>query len=146
MPEVAFHTALADKGAYACRLVRKAWHRQRQVVVCGAFERLQRLDQQLWTFEHAEFIPHLLLRRGAAPAPVLRRTPIWLAEAPTDAPARDVLVNLGPGWPEAYAEFERVIELVGDDADEIAAGRERWRRYRAAGALPVSARAASGSP
>lgn len=143
MAEVAFHTGVADKDGYACRLVRKAWRQGRQVVVTGSAGQLQQLDQLLWTFEQAEFLPHVRLRRGESPPPALRRTPIWLAEACADAPARDVLVNLGPEWPDAFGDFERVIEIVGDAAEDVSQGRERWRRYRAAGANPAQAAGAS---
>ena len=147
MPEVAFHTGVADKPGYACRLVRKAWRQGRQVVVTGSAEQLQRLDVLLWTFEQAEFLPHVRLRRGERPAAALQRTPVWLAEAEADAPPRDVLVNLGPELPAAFAAFARVIEVVGDAVDDVAAGRSRWRGYRAAGATPVQAGApAPGSP
>ncbi len=143
LPEIAFHTGIADKAGYACRLLRKAWRQQRQAVVTGSGEQLQRLDALLWTFEQAEFVPHLRLRRGAAPPAAMLRTPIWLADAADDAPTRDVLVNLGPDWPESFAGFARVIEIVGDDPADVSAGRERWRRYRAAGAEPAQAVAAA---
>jgi len=145
MPEVAFHTGIADKAGYACRLLRKAWRQGRQVVVTGSAEQLQRLDLLLWTFEQAEFVPHWRLRRQEQPPAAMRRTPIWIADAPDDAPVRDVLVNLGPDWPAASAGFARVIEIVGDDADDAAQGRERWRRYRAAGFAPVLAAASDAS-
>ena len=137
MPEVAFHTGVADKPGYTCRLLRKAWRQGAQVVVTGSGEQLQRLDLLLWTFEQAEFVPHLRLRRSEQAAAAMRRTPIWIADAPGDAPPRDVLVNLGPDWPAGFEEFSRVIEVVGDDAQDAAQGRQRWRQYRAAGAAPV---------
>ncbi len=141
MPEVSFHTGVADKAGYTCRLLRKAWRQGRQMVVTGSDEQLQRLDALLWTFEQAEFVPHLRLRRGATPPAQMRRTPIWLADMPEDAPTRDVLVNLGPDWPEGFAGFARVIEVVGDDPADVSEGRRRWRQYRAAGAEPAAASA-----
>lgn len=147
MPEVAFHTGIADKSGYVCRLLRKAYRQGRQVVVTGEPGELDRLDQLLWTFEPTEFVPHLRLRAADATAALLQRTPIWISDQPAQAAPRDVLVNLGPDWPQGHADFARVIEVVGEDAADIASGRERWRRYRAAGTEPVHARApASGSP
>ena len=46
MPEVAFHTGVADKPGYTCRLLRKAWRQGAQVVVTGSGEQLQRLYYQ----------------------------------------------------------------------------------------------------
>ncbi|MEK8052222.1 DNA polymerase III subunit chi [Ideonella sp. DXS22W] len=131
-----FHTGVADKLGYACRLLRKALRAGKQVVVTGQPAELQRLDQLLWTFEPGEFIPHARLRAGQAIAPVLARTPLWLADQAADAGVRDVLVNLGPQALPDTAAWPRVIEIVADGPDEVAAGRERWRQYKAAGLSP----------
>lgn len=138
MSAVDFHTGLADKLPYACRLLRKAWRAGRRVVVTGDPQQLARLDQLLWTFDPGEFIPHARLRAGEQPAPHLQRTPLWLAEQPADAGACDVLVNLGPGVLGDDPLPARTIELVTADADEVAAGRQRWRRHVAAGRQPVN--------
>lgn len=136
MSSIDFHAGLADKLAYACRLVRKAWRSGHQVVVTGPPAELSRLDQLLWTFEPGEFIPHARLRAGEAAPARLARTPVWLAERPADAARHDVLVNLGPGAAADGSGFSRVIELVGADEADAAAGRQRWRQYRAAGLEP----------
>lgn len=133
-----FHTGLDDKGLYACRLLRKALRTGGRIVVTGDAQALARLDQQLWTFEPGEFIPHARLRAGQALPARLARTPIWLADDPADAGACDVLVNLGPA-PLALPELpERVIELVTTEPADAQAGRQRWRAYLAAGLQPVN--------
>lgn len=134
--EIDFHTGVADKLGYACRLLRKAWRSGAQLVVTGHPAALNRLDQLLWTFDPGEFIPHARLRAGQAVTPALARTPIWLADAPADVGPRDVLVNLGPAALSDEGGCPRVIEIVADEPDEIDAGRERWRRYKAAGLTP----------
>ena len=136
MTSVDFHAGLADKLAYACRLVRKAWRGGHAVVVTGEPADLGRLDQLLWVFVPGEFIPHARLRAGAAVVPRLARTPVWLTDRPADAVPRDVLVNLGPEPVPDGAAFARVIELVGRDEADAAAGRQRWRQHRAAGLEP----------
>ena len=136
--QVDFHTGLADKLPYACRLLRKACRAGRRVVVTGEARQLAVLDQLLWTFDPGEFIPHARLRAGEQPAPRLLRTPLWLAEQPADAGACDVLVNLGPGLLDDAALPSRTIELVASGADEVAAGRQRWRQHLSAGRKPVN--------
>ncbi|HTJ95450.1 MAG TPA: DNA polymerase III subunit chi, partial [Pararobbsia sp.] len=32
--------------------------------------------------------------------------------------------------PPGFASFERLLEIVGNEADELQAGRERYRFYR----------------
>jgi DNA polymerase-3 subunit chi len=39
-------------------------------------------------------------------------------------------MNLGHALPASFASFERLLELVGTDAEELQAGRERYRFYR----------------
>lgn len=137
MPEVDFHTGLSDLPGYACRLMRKAWRQGRQIVATGPPLLLQQLDGQLWTFDPDDFVPHLRLRRDEPIAAAQRRTPIWLAELAEQAPSRDVLVNLGPDLAPAFAEFARVVELVGALPDAVEDGRRRWRQYLAAGITPT---------
>jgi DNA polymerase III subunit chi len=146
--DVAFHTGLADKAAYACRLLRKAWRQGARVVVTGAPEALNRLDVQLWTFEQDEFLPHARQRAGQARDALLdARTPIWLADRVDDSHGADqqVLVNLGPALAPGFERFARVIELVGSDDDDVQAGRQRWREYVAAGCKPKKHEAAAGA-
>ncbi len=138
MSAVDFHTGVADKLGYACRLLRKAWRGGNKVVVAGAPELLTRLDVLLWTFEPGEFVPHARLRVGEPISALLARTPIWLADTPTDAAPRDVLVNLGPGGVPGFEQFARVIEIVAEPADDVASGRQRWRQYLAAGHKPTN--------
>jgi DNA polymerase-3 subunit chi len=133
MTEVAFHTGVADKLGYACRLLRKAWRQGARAVVTGDPAALTRLDQLLWTFDPGEFIPHARLRAGQAPDPVLSPTPIWLAEDAAGAPEAPVLVNLGPQGAAGFERFARMIELVSADEAERQAARGRWRQYEAAG-------------
>jgi DNA polymerase-3 subunit chi len=142
---VEFHTGVAEPVAFACRLLRKAYRAGARVWVTAPAERLAALDAALWTFEAQEFLPHV---RVPGPAAGLApRTPIWLstAAAPEAAapPAPPVLVNLGAAPPADAEAFERVIEIVSDDAQERAEGRQRWRHYEGWGVKPVHHQAAA---
>jgi DNA polymerase-3 subunit chi len=131
--DVAFHTGVADKLAHGCRLLRKAYRQGAKVVVTGDPTLLARLDQALWTFEPLEFLPHARVRAGEIAPARLAPTPIWLAEPGATAPHREVLVNLGPDMADGFESFARVIEIVGVEEGDRAAGRRRWRAYEAAG-------------
>ena len=142
MTAVDFHTGVADKLGYACRLLRKAWRAGNRVLVTGAPEPLARLDKLLWTFDVGDFIPHLRLRAGEPLPGPLARSPIWLLDEGVALPAQagdfTVRVNLGPALVDDVAAFARVIELVGEAADDVASGRQRWRHCLAAGLKPVN--------
>lgn len=123
---VAFHTGVADPVPFACRLLRKAWRQGARVLVTAPPPLLAALDTALWTFDAQEFVPHVRL---PAPPAVAARSPIWLCggEPPDDAPR--LRVNIGAEPPATPGEVDRVIEIVGEAADERQGGRQRWRHY-----------------
>ena len=139
-PRVEFHTGVADDIGFACRLLRKAYGQGARVLVRAPRERLGRLDRELWTFVEREFLPHLRFAAPGPRPPQAARTPVWLVdgEVPGDMPgAPAVLVNLGAAIVPDLGAFERIIEIVGNEPDDQAGGRERWRAYKAAGLEPV---------
>ena len=134
MTEVEFHTGVADPVAYACRLLRKALRQGSRVQVTAAPDVLLALDRGLWTFEPGDFVPHV--RMPGAPANLARRSPLWLCLTAQQVDAPEILVNLGAAVPLTVTTLRRVIELVSDASDDVAAGRQRWRQYQALG-LPL---------
>ena len=132
MTEVVFHFNVADKLAYACRLLRKAYARGVRVWVTAEEPALAKLDQLLWTFTALEFVPHC--RENAKPL-TRSSTPIFLATSvPDDAQVADqVLVNLGALVPQGFERFARCIEVVGSAPDDRAVARQRWKHYESQG-------------
>lgn len=130
MTEVAFHFNLADKLAYSCRLLRKMSGRGARAVVLSDAEVMARLDQMLWTFSAADFLPHC---RGDAAADLLASSPVVLAEKLSGlGPALDpssIVVNLSSQVPAGFEKYERLIELVGQDDVDRAGARQRWKFY-----------------
>jgi DNA polymerase-3 subunit chi len=125
MTRIDFHTNVGDSIAYACRLVRKAYLSGEPIIVLAEPARLAAFDEQLWTFSPLDFVPHCM-----AGSPLAKDTPVVLAANLDDAPHHRILINLGQSVPVQFARFERLIEVVGDDEDELAAGRQRFRFYR----------------
>jgi DNA polymerase III subunit chi len=132
--EVAFHFNAADKVGYACRLLRKVWGRGRRVVVVGDPDSIGALDDALWTFSAADFLPHCVA--GAAPPRVLARSPLVLAPDTRSAPHHDVLVNLTHDVPDAFEGFDRLIEIVSTEEEDRMLARRRWMHYKHRG-LPL---------
>jgi DNA polymerase III subunit chi len=133
MTAVAFHFNVSDRRAYTCRLLRKAYRAGARVVVTGESVQLAELDRLLWTFEALEFIPHW---RGAsvdALPPRLQATPVLLATEHSARFGHDVLVNLGREVPQVYTQYQRVIEVVGQDTLDRDGARVRWRQYSTEG-------------
>ncbi len=133
MTQVDFHVNVADKLAYACRLVRKVHQAGHRVVVhCEDDESLDRFDRALWSLAPLEFIPHV-----RASDPVAARTPVLLASGGTEFAHYDVMVNLGSTPPACFTRFERLLEVVSAQDDDRQAGRVRYRHYKDRG-YPLS--------
>jgi DNA polymerase III subunit chi len=113
LTEVEFHTGVADRIGFTCRLLRKACRQGARVLVTAPEATLRELDRALWTFEEREFVPHVRM--------------------PGAATGMAVVVNLGAEAPSDVGGVQRLIEVVSDDSDDAARGRERWRAYKAAG-------------
>jgi DNA polymerase III subunit chi len=125
MTRIDFHTNVGDSLLYACRLTRKAYLAGQPVVVLAEPPRLSAFDERLWTFSPLDFVPHCMGDSALA-----ARTPVVLASDLEHAPHHQVLLNLGAAVPPQFARFERLVEIVGNDPDELVAGRERYRFYR----------------
>lgn len=137
MNTVEFHHGMADKLAYACRLVRKAYRHGAQVVVLGEATALKALDRQLWVFDEQEFLPHVLTTAEQDVPLHLQDSPVWLMshQAQSDAPPKvgGVLVNMGPDMPAHPQRYARLFEIVSTEPHDRLQGRQRWKRYEALG-------------
>lgn len=129
MTHIDFHSNVADKLNYVCRLVRKARAADSKIVLRTTRQDLAALDAALWTFSGADFLPHV--QAGDALA---LQTPVILTDDDTvELPHHQVLINLSNTPPANFTRFERLIEIVGADDADSQAGRERYRFYKGQG-------------
>jgi DNA polymerase-3 subunit chi len=125
MTRIDFHSNVGNALLYACRLARKAYHAGQPIVVLAEPSRLRAFDAMLWTFSALDFVPHCM-----ADSALAAQTPVVLAADADLAPHHQVLLNLGAQVPAQFARFERLLEVVGNAQEELAAGRDRYRFYR----------------
>jgi len=140
LAKVDFHSQVGDKLSYTCRLARKifsvapALQPIKHVVIVGPDMMLKALDLQLWTFSAEEFIPHAWCDEECAVF-----TPFLLASEFDEKifshlPHQDVLINLGQTFLTPIEvitkRFDRIIEVVSLEEQDLLAGRERYKRYR----------------
>jgi len=102
----------------------------RVVVQAGSDERIDALDAHLWTYRDDGFLPHGTYRDAeAAMQPVLLTAN---DDNPNGASVR-FLID-GAALPADAASYQRIVLLFdGDDADAVAAARERWSDAKANG-------------
>lgn len=130
MTSIDFHTNIADKLNYACRLARKAVaaHSRIAILPANAAE-LSALDAALWTFSENDFLPHV-----RSDHPLAAQTPIILLQDDrTECPHHQILINLSRTIPLQFASFERLLEIISTNETDASSARERFRHYRQRG-------------
>lgn len=143
MARIDFHSNVADKLEYACRLTRKIWSATpegepvRNIVMVVERADLQKLNELLWTFSNTDFLPHCFIEDEAATETPIVLTDDFDSPALNNIPHADVMIHLGMRMPKnvpALVErFPRIVEVVTVNEAERLAGRERYRAYRELG-------------
>jgi DNA polymerase-3 subunit chi len=121
--------ARSNRYQFACQLAEKVYKLGRRIYInAGSADEIRHLDRLLWTFRDGSFIPHGVLKE-ADPA----LTPVLLGSGHDPDGEDDVLINLAPTPPNFFSRFDRLAEIVDQDPQILAAGRERYRFYRERG-------------
>jgi DNA polymerase-3 subunit chi len=111
----------------AARLADKAFAQGHRIYINAVDKpQAQALDEILWTFRQASFLPHAL--SGEAQAD---RIAIGWGQDPGDH--NDLLINLQLDIPPFFSRFQRVAEVVTQDEDSLAALRKSWVFYKERG-------------
>jgi len=136
MPEIWFYHLQRQKLEDVLPLLlEKCLDRKWRVTVqASSEERLEALDQHLWTYQDASFLAHGRTRDGDE-----ERQPIFLTTGPENLNQSRVrcLIERASSLPlfEAGADdYERLILLFdGNDDEELAFARNEWKQLKAAG-------------
>ncbi len=125
MTKVDFYTGSEDKLRTACQLSHKAMQNGLRVLLhVPDDDTAAKLDQLLWHFPPTAFMPHCRSNEAeAATMPVV----IGRDEAFSHS---ELLISLHDTCLPFFSRFERVIEIVSQDADDAKLGRERYGFYR----------------
>lgn len=128
-----FHSNIADKTNYICRLVRKARSANCEIVIFDQNQAyLKELDDALWTFSGVDFLPHVFASDALA-----SQTPIILCgDQSEQLPHFDILINLHHDVLPNFQQFKRVIEIVTSSEQDTQAGRNKYRHYQQLGIKP----------
>jgi DNA polymerase-3 subunit chi len=108
------------------KVLERGW---RAAIMAASEERVEVLNQYLWTYRDHSFLPHGSARDGDA-----EHQPIWLTVEDENPSAGNVLILTDGAVSERVAEFPLVCELFdGNDPDAVLVARQRWKSYKAAG-------------
>ena len=108
----------------ALRLTDKAHQRGHRVFLNAESEsEAQQLDELLWTFRPASFLPHALQQENP-------QEQICIGWGQEPESHDDLLINLQQSVPPFVGRFRRVAELVNQEPHRLDALRVSWRHYK----------------
>jgi DNA polymerase-3 subunit chi len=126
MTKVDFYTGSEDKLRTACLLSHKAMlNGVRAAISLPDAATCDALDKLLWHYPAIAFVPHCRNDSDGA-----EHMPVVLNHGSGEFPHHDLLISLHDACVPFFSRFERVIEIVGNDAEDSRKGRERFRFYR----------------
>jgi DNA polymerase-3 subunit chi len=102
----------------------------RAVVQVGSEERLDALDETLWTYRPDSFLPHGRVRDGHLDA-----QPIILTTGDDTPNGAGIRFLVDGAEPATFKGFARIVFLFdGRDPDAVASARRHWKGAKSAGA------------
>lgn len=111
----------------AVRLADKAFQQGHRIFINAVDEAQARtLDELLWTYRPASFLPHGLHGQEQS-----KSIAIGWGQEPLDH--NDLLINLQLGIPGFFSRFRRVAEVVTQDPASLDALRRSWTFYKERG-------------
>jgi len=112
------------------RLLERALAQGHRIVVrAGSSERVDDLNELLWTYDDASFLPHGSARDGNAASQL-----VWLTAAEENPNQASMLVLVDGARAAGIATYRRVCDIFdGNDAAAVEAARQRWCEAKAAG-------------
>ncbi|MEM1111159.1 MAG: DNA polymerase III subunit chi [Pseudomonadota bacterium] len=116
-----------ERLSIATRLTAKAFQQGHRVLINATSKtQAEQLDELLWSFRPAAFLPHGLLGTEHSD-----RIAIGWGQDPEGHD--DLLINLQLEIPPFFGRFHRVAEVVTQDEGSLHALRNSWKFYRERG-------------
>lgn len=118
---------------FVCRLTQTVLNKSEHslVIVDDQTDRLQALDEHLWSFDATSFIPHTLITDNQVTAEKLSAPVTLLSSLPPNFDG--VVLNLAPtalALTKNGTLPERVLEIITPDEISKQQGRDKYRAYR----------------
>ncbi|EKE09758.1 MAG: DNA polymerase III, chi subunit [uncultured bacterium] len=131
MTQIGFYhlTTSPLERALACLLEKTLEAKKRAVVICSSEERLDFLNNVLWTGGKASFIPHGTAKEGFA-----EDQPIWLTTVNENLNGAQFLFLIEGAASPSLSSYERCLDIFdGNDPEALESARARWKAYKEAG-------------
>ena len=126
MTQVFFYHNAIDRLAAVAALINKAALQKKALLVYAPDNEIAgALDRQLWTQQPTGFVPHV---RGQSP--LAAETPVVIVDKLDTVLHNERLFNLSAEIHPGFSRFTSLIEVVGQEAADRLAGRERVKFYK----------------
>ncbi len=126
MTSISFYSHAPDKLAIARQLAVKAWGQKLNVLIYTSEPEIAAsINRQLWTQPALSFVPHCHDNE-----PLAAVTPVLIGKNADIMMSADVLINLDNEPPPVFSRFERLVEIVTDEEEDLLSGRKRFRYYK----------------
>lgn len=125
-------TSSLDARNLACRLAMMAWERGHHITLVTDDELSAEVDRLMWELPADRFLPH-----GLDTAPEGRAAPVTITTMPR-VKSGDVIINLSLQAIPEPARFNRLLEIVSQQEEQLRASREKYRYYKDQGISPMT--------
>jgi len=127
MTEIKFYVGrgngLRGRLRLACQLTQKALQHDLHVYIHADSSPIaEQMDVLLWEFSDESFIPHALAPDDSVP--------VEIGYAFEPVQRCDYLINLSNERPAFFSRFQRMAEILDQDAEVLKKGRDRYRFYQ----------------
>ena len=123
----------AARNLHAVRLAEKAWQQNhRTCIVCDDAMVAAELDELLWQFSPAAFIPHSVITDSRA----VSSDPVGILLYQPVAEDWDTAIILSATLPPNADQFSRLALIAHNDANVLNQARAHFRELRALGIEP----------
>ena len=110
------------------KLLEKAHGTNKSVLLLAHTQRMEALDQLLWTYSPDSFMPHAVAGAGADDA-----QPVLIADR---VAPREIICVTNGDYIDQTADCERVLDMFdGNNDQQLQQARGRWKQYKEAGCV-----------
>lgn len=128
MSEVRFYHLMSQRMEQALpALLSKAYGAGKRIIVkCENAAQVKQLNDHLWSYDAASFLPHGVEKDGHADF-----QPIYITEKDENPNGSDTLILVGGEASEMLKDFELCCEMFdGNDPAAVKEARARWKSYK----------------
>jgi DNA polymerase-3 subunit chi len=128
-------TAVSEQRELLCRWTERFYMENKRVlIVVDSTQAAQLIDQLLWTFSQASFIPHMIFSQGNA----LPAEPVLITVGEFQAAGVEAVICDCPVDLEFMSSFETAVHFIlRDDTERRQQSRNLWQKARDSGINPV---------